>query len=97
MVLLRSPVRVSLVALMVLSAGAVYAQSYPNKPVRIVTVAPGGTPDLIARLISQGIAGNLGQPVIVDNRTGFIGIEVVSKAAPDGQRVFHGQRGRSGK
>jgi tripartite-type tricarboxylate transporter receptor subunit TctC len=88
----RSPAGKFLVALLVLSAGMVSAQSasagsgpgYPNKPVRIVTVAPGGTPDLISRLISQGIAGSLGQPVIVDNRTGFIGIELVSRAAPDG-------------
>jgi tripartite-type tricarboxylate transporter receptor subunit TctC len=79
-----SAVRNTLVALAALGAGAVHGQSYPVKPVRIVTVAPGGTPDLISRLISQGIAGNLGQPVIVDNRTGFIGIELVSRAVPDG-------------
>ena len=75
----------SLFLLAVLSGGAVAAeQAYPNKPVRIVTVAPGGTPDLIARLISQGITGSLGQPVIVDNRVGVVGIEIVSRAPADG-------------
>src|SRR5688572_22336436 len=65
-------------------AAAMHAQTYPAKPIRIVTVAPGGTPDLIARLISQGITGALGQPLVVDNRVGFVGIEIVSKAPPDG-------------
>jgi tripartite-type tricarboxylate transporter receptor subunit TctC len=64
--------------------GAAHAQSYPAKPLRIVTVAPGGTPDLIARLISQGITGSLAQPVVVDNRGGIVGIEIVSKAPSDG-------------
>ena len=61
-----------------------HAQTYPAKPIRIVTVAPGGTPDPYARLISQGITGALGQPLVVDNRVGFVGIEIVSKAPPDG-------------
>ena len=66
------------------SVATTHAQTYPAKPIRIVTVAPGGTPDLIARLISQGITGALGQPLVVDNRVGFVGIEIVSKAPPDG-------------
>ena len=45
MVLQPSPIAVSLVALMVLSAGVVSGQSYPNKPVRIVTVGPGEMPE----------------------------------------------------
>ena len=61
-----------------------HAQTYPAKPIRIVTVAPGGTPGPLARLISQGITGALGQPLVVDNRVGFVGIEIVSKAPPDG-------------
>jgi len=69
------------------TAGAAHAQGYPQRPVRIVTVAPGGTPDLVSRVISQGITGNLGQPVVVDNRVGVMGIELVSRAAPDGYTV----------
>ena len=52
----------------VLRAGMVAGQDYPNKPVRIVTAAAGGGSDFTARLIAQGISGPLGQPVIVDNR-----------------------------
>jgi tripartite-type tricarboxylate transporter receptor subunit TctC len=75
-----------ILAALIVALGVVgaHGQGYPVKPVRIVTVAPGGTPDLISRLISQGVAGSLGQPVIVDNRTGFLGIELVSRAVPDG-------------
>ncbi len=72
---------------------AVYGQSYPNKPIRIVTGAAGGAADLSARLIAQGISGPLGQQVIVDNRAGSVVIpaEVVNKSAPDGYTLLlHG-------
>jgi tripartite-type tricarboxylate transporter receptor subunit TctC len=81
----RLTVSIALVGIMILSAGLVSGQEYPNKPIRIVTDAAGGNTDLQARLIAQGISGPLGQPVIVDNRpSGVIPIEVVSKALPDG-------------
>ena len=63
------------------------AQSYPNKPIRIITSAPGNGDDLAARLIAQGVAGALGQQVVVDNR-GFVAVEMVAKAAPDGYTVL---------
>lgn len=73
------------VSLMVLGAGMVEAQPYPNKPIRIVAATAGSGDDFTARIVAQGIAGPLGQPVIVDNRgAGFIAAEVVSKAPPDG-------------
>ena len=80
----------------ILSAGAAYcgavaAQDYPTRPVRIVTASVGGTTDLVSRVIAQGLTGNLGQQVIVDNRpTGIIPGDIVVKAPPDGYTLlFH--------
>jgi tripartite-type tricarboxylate transporter receptor subunit TctC len=70
-----------------LAAAASHAQTYPAKPVRLVTVAPGSANDLVARLVAQELKGPLGQPVIVDNR-GTIAAEVVSKSAPDGYTLL---------
>ena len=69
----------------------VSAQSYPTKPIRIVTGAVGGTSDFGARLIATGIAGPLGQAIIVDNRGGNarIAAEAVAKAAPDGYTLLY--------
>jgi len=54
----------------------------------MVTGQPGGSPDFIARLMAQGVAGSLGQPIVVDNRaTGIIPAEIVWKAPADGYTV----------
>ena len=58
--------------LMVLASGVVTSQTYPNKPIRIVTADVGGSSDFMSRLIAQGISGSLGQPVIIDNRVGGV-------------------------
>nr|WP_233582769.1 tripartite tricarboxylate transporter substrate binding protein [Candidimonas sp. SYP-B2681] len=67
------------------------AQSYPERPVKlIVPYAPGGSADIAARLISDEWAKALGQPVIIENRSGAggnIGVDVVSKSKPDGYTV----------
>lgn len=69
-------------------AGAVLAQDYPSKTIRIITQNPGGGSDLAARRIAQEITGQLGQPVIVDNRAGVIPFESAAKAPPDGYTVL---------
>ena len=75
-----------------LMVSSVHAQSWPNKPLRlIVPHAPGGVTDVVARLISQPLAEALGQSVVIDNRpgaAGLLGTEVASKAPPDGYTLL---------
>src|SRR5688572_20391605 len=82
-----------LVALLLFSAPIhVLAQAFPSKPVRLILRAPpGGTDDLLGRLLSIKMAETLGQQVIVDYRTGAGGMvawEIVAKSPPDGYTVF---------
>ncbi len=76
-----------LVALALPSA-PVFAQSYPDKPIRlIVPFPPGGSTDLTGRIIAEALVPLLGQPIVVENRPGAaaaIGIDLVAKAKPDG-------------
>jgi tripartite-type tricarboxylate transporter receptor subunit TctC len=68
------------------------AQSYPNRPIHLVVgYAPGGTTDIIARLIGQWLSERLGQPFIIENRPGAgnnIGTEAVVNAPPDGHTLL---------
>jgi tripartite-type tricarboxylate transporter receptor subunit TctC len=71
------------------------AQAFPDRPVRLVVPsAAGGPPDIVARLISDKMAANLGQPVIVDNRPGgaggTVGSRSVLSAEPDGYTILMG-------
>jgi tripartite-type tricarboxylate transporter receptor subunit TctC len=78
---------IALAAAALLSASA-FAQDWPVRPLRfVVTFPPGGTSDIVARLVSERLAARLGQPVVVENRPGVAGIlgtDLVAKAAPDG-------------
>lgn len=72
---------------------AARAQEFPSKPIRLVVpYPPGGPADVIGRTAAQGI-GNLGQPVVVDNKSGAsgnVGSDIVAKAAPDGHTLLVG-------
>lgn len=78
-------------ALLALSATAA-AQNYPNKPIRFLVPSPaGGSPDILARIVSTRLSAQLKQQVVVDNRggaSGVIGVEVVKNAAPDGYTLL---------
>ena len=74
------------------TGAAAHAQAYPNHPIRwVVGYPPGGTTDILARIMAQKISEKLGQQVVVDNRPGAgnnIGTEAVVKAPPDGYTVL---------
>ena len=83
-----------LLAAAALHTGIAAAQTYPAKPIRLmVPFPPGGSTDIVARIVAQKLSAQLGQPVVVENRGGAggtIGTAVVAKAAPDGYSLLVG-------
>lgn len=82
----------ALVGLALLGSGAAWAQQYPVKPVRVVIVfPPGGSNDVVGRIVFQKMSEQLGQQFIIDNRggaAGVIGSEVVANSPPDGYTIM---------
>jgi tripartite-type tricarboxylate transporter receptor subunit TctC len=81
-----------LAAVALLAAAAATAQSYPDRPVRLIAPwPPGGSVDTTARYINEQLGKELGQPVVIENRsgaTGNIGSEAVARAKPDGYMLL---------
>lgn len=89
--MLRSPLVAGIfsIGLSLLNISGASGQSFPDKPIRIIVSAPGGGSDFVARLVSGGISGPLGQPVIVDYRGGgILSADYTSKAQADGYSLI---------
>ena len=84
--------RLWLAVLLAASASLASAQGWPSKPIRIVLqFPPGGSTDVVARVLGQTLSQSLGQPVIVENKPGADGViaaEFVARAEPDGHTFF---------
>src|SRR3954470_5665079 len=85
---------VVLAAMLATLGSAARAQEFPNRPIRMIApVGPGAAVDVFGRVMADGLAKMLGQPVIVENRPGgqaSIGYEAVAKSAPDGYTIAPG-------
>ena len=73
------------------------AQSFPNKPIKLVVpYAPGGGADSVARIVSKKVSEQIGQPIVIENKGGagsILGTDQVAKAEPDGYTLLLGQSG----
>jgi len=78
----------ALAAVTALGASGAWAQAYPNKPVKLVVpFAPGGTTDIVARVVAERVTGPLGQTLIVENKAGgggSVGATETARSTPDG-------------
>jgi len=85
--------RLTLLALpLLLAAASAGAQSFATRPIRIITpFAPGGSTDVLARALGEGLQRELGQPIIVESKTGagsVLGNDAVAKSPPDGHTLL---------
>jgi tripartite-type tricarboxylate transporter receptor subunit TctC len=86
-------------ALMLTGVGAAHAQTYPNKPIRIILgYAPGGVADITSRLLAQKLTVSMGQQVIIDNRPGagqVVAVQLAAVAEPDGYTLLQMNNGQA--
>src|SRR4051812_29918658 len=84
----------AVLTLSTVGADCVVAQSYPTKPIKLISpYPPGGGTDAAARIIAQALSDQMGQQVVVDTRggaSGLIGTELAAKSAPDGYTIVLG-------
>src|SRR5258707_7626525 len=91
--MIKHPMRIALLLFAALFATAAHAQApFPSRAIRLlVTIPPGGAPDISARLIAQYLGATLGWSVVIENRPGAngnIAAEQVAKAPPDGYTLL---------
>jgi tripartite-type tricarboxylate transporter receptor subunit TctC len=88
----RTSRTIMLLVLFALSALGASAQTYPNRPIKLVVAdAAGGAPDQLGRLVTESLSKNLGESVVVENRPGaggVLGAELAAKSAPDGYTLL---------
>ncbi len=86
--------KLALIALIAIVGGPAVAQTYPSKPISIVSAqAPGGASDTIARMVGDRLQASLGQPIVIDSRPGAggnVGAAFVARSAPDGYTLMIG-------
>src|SRR5688572_19053930 len=86
--------KIILCALALAASTLAQAQAWPSRPIKyIVPFAPGGTTDILARMIAPRLADALGQPVVVENRpgqAGSLGAAELARSAPDGYTIGGG-------
>ena len=84
-------------ALVSMAQAQVPSPPFPNRPIRLIAPSSAGGPvDVIARIVAQGLAEQMGQQIVIDNRAGaagLIGTELVAKSAPDGYTLLFGFSG----
>jgi tripartite-type tricarboxylate transporter receptor subunit TctC len=97
--LVKTPIRVVALALAcaLICAGSAFAQTYPNRPIKVlVPWPPGQATDVAARMVADKLVPVLGQPLVVDNRPGaggVVGSEAASKSPADGYTILAGSSG----
>jgi tripartite-type tricarboxylate transporter receptor subunit TctC len=94
---MRTVLMAATLAAVLQSASGAMAQTYPSRPITmVVPLGVGGSTDVIARIMAEGMRASLGHPIIVENTTGAggtIGVGRVARAAPDGYTIGIGQWG----
>jgi tripartite-type tricarboxylate transporter receptor subunit TctC len=93
MLLIRKSAVLGIAASLAAVSGAPHAQEWPNKPIRMLVGFPAGGPtDVVARLVSEKLAGQVNQRIVIDNRPGAAGniaVEILAKATPDGHTLLY--------
>lgn len=69
-------------------AGTAFGETYPDKPIRMLSSTAGGATDFAARIVAQGLSTSLGEQVVVDNRPAIVSNEIASKAPSDGYTLL---------